>query len=162
MAPTPSTDKRFQFDRTNDYDLLNKLLVRDPQLYPFLGDDFAPAIADAQVNENPSLWYILARQGEEILGFWQFEMRSQILMEFHTVMPLDGRALAAFDELLGADGWLWKNTPCVRAVTFVPESNPIAHRFGVRAGLKAFGRNPKSFQKAGVAQDLILLGISKS
>jgi hypothetical protein len=162
MAPTPSTEKRFQFERTYDYDLLNKLLVRDPQLYPFLGDDFAPSIEEASVGESPALWYIVAREGEELLGFWMFEPRSTILFEFHTIMPLDGRALRAFDELLGPDGWLWKNTPCVRAVTFVPDSNEIAHRFGLRAGLKAYGRNPKSYQKGGALQDLILLGISKS
>jgi RimJ/RimL family protein N-acetyltransferase len=76
-------------------------------------------------------------------------------------MPLDARALAAMRELLGRGGWLWANTPCLRAVTNVPSDNPIAYRFGSRAGLKEYGRNPRSFLRGGVLRDQILMGISK-
>jgi hypothetical protein len=148
------------FERTADYALLNSIL-RNPALYPFLRDDDADPIEEACVVEHPDLWFILARDGEELLGFWMFQPRSRIKFEFHTVMPLDSRGLAATRELLGPGGWLWANTECLRAVTFVPEWNLIARRFGLRAGLKEYGRDTKCFMLNGILQDEILLGIGK-
>jgi hypothetical protein len=69
--------------------------------------------------------------------------------------------MTAMRALLGPDGWLWQNSECLRAVTFVPEYNQIALRFGLRVGLEVWGRNPKSFLYDGVLQDTIFLGISK-
>jgi hypothetical protein len=150
------------FERTFEYGMLNEL-VRNPGLFPFLGDDFSASIEDAAVIENAAVWYILARDGGVLLGFWMFapDNGNTITWAFHTVMALDRRALTAMHELLGPHGWLWKHTPCVRAVTSVVESNAIAHRFGLRAGLKAYGRNLKSYKKDGKLQDQILLGASK-
>lgn len=149
-----------QFERSTDYELLGQLL-RNPWLYPFISDDFAPAIEDVVAIENPGLWHILASDEQGILGCYVFEPRSPILWEFHTVMPLNSRALIAMRELLGQGGWLWSQTPCLRAVTYVAEYNSVALRFGLRAGLTVYGRNPKSYLKSGVLQDQILLGISK-
>jgi len=160
VAPSLSTSTRFQFERTSDYKIIGDL-IRNPKLWPYLTDDFSPAMEDFQPTESPAIWYVLVRDGDELLGLFALVPQSTIVFEFHTVMPLNGRALKAFDELLGPGGWLWANTPCVRAVTFVAESNAIAHRFGIRAGLKAYGRNPLSYQKNGTLQDQILFGISK-
>jgi hypothetical protein len=148
------------FERSTDYELLGRLL-RNPALYPFISDDFAPPIEAVEAVENPGLWYILASDERGLFGCYLFEPRSPILWEFHTVMPLNGRALTAMKALLGPSGWLWANTTCERAVTYVVESNPIALRFGLRAGLTVYGRNFKSYRKGGVLQDQILMGISK-
>jgi hypothetical protein len=149
------------FERTYNYLLLGELL-RDPKLYPFLTDDFSAPLEEVAAIEHPALWYILARDADgELLGFWLFAMQNAICWEFHTVMPLNAAALQAIRELLGPDGWLWSHTPCLRAVTTVPASNAIAHRFGLRAGLLPYGRNPESFMKNGWLQDLILLGINR-
>jgi len=148
------------FERTVDYPLLNGMLRNCGSLYPFLCEDGAPPIEQAAVVEHPNLHYILARD-EDLLGFYMFEPRTSVSWEFHTLMPLDGRALAAMRELLGADGWLWTNTNCRRATTYVAASNPLALRFGLRAGLKTFGRDPLSYFKSGELHDRILLGIGK-
>ena len=148
------------FERTSDYGLLGAL-IRNPSLYPFFADDFSPPVEEAVAIENPGLWYILARDGEEVLGFWMFVPQNFICWDLHTVMPLDGLALAAMRELLGPGGWLWNNTPCLRVVTSVPAWNRIAHRFGLRAGLKEYGRNPDSYFKDGELYDQILMGVSK-
>ncbi len=149
-----------QFERTFDYARITELL-RDPELYPFISDDFAPPIEEVTAVENSGLWYILARDGDTVLGCYLFEPRSPLLWEFHTVMPLDGRALTAMKELLGPGGWLWSHTSCLRAVTYVPEYNVIARRFGLRAGLTEWGKNPKSYRKNGRLHDEIWMGISK-
>jgi hypothetical protein len=152
--------KQMTFERTADYSLLNGLL-RNPALYPFLKDDDAVPIEEASVVEHPDLWFVLVRDEGEPLGFYYLIPKSRIVFEFHTVMRLNLRALAAMWAFLGPSGWLWKNSECVRAVTFVPEYNRIALRFGLRAGLEVYGRNPKSFLRDGALQDQILLGIGK-
>jgi hypothetical protein len=149
------------FERSTDYALLTSML-RNPSLFPFLGDDFSPPIAEACVVEFPGLWYILARDEGVPFGFWMCEPRSPILFEFHTVMPLDARALAAMKALLGPDGWLWANTECRRAVTYVAATNRIAFRFAIRAGLTIYGTNPMSYLLHGTLTDQILFGISKA
>lgn len=149
-----------QFERSTDYELLGSVL-RTPALYPFISDDFAPAIEDVAAVENPGLWYILAKDQGDLLGFYLFEPRSPILWEFHTIMPLNARALIAMKELLGQGGWLWSHTPCLRAVTYVPEYNAVALRFGLRAGLTVYGRNPASYLRGGRLQDQILMGIAR-
>lgn len=149
------------FERSTNYSLLGSLL-RDPGLYRFMADDFAPPVEEVTAAENEGLWYILARDGDgDLLGFYLFIPDSHIAWVFHTVMPLDARALIAMRELLGPDGWLWKHTPCLRANTYVPEHNKIALRFGMRAGLTVYGRDPRSYRKSGVLQDRILMGIGK-
>lgn len=154
-----------QFERTTDYPLLAKLLqATSLRLYDFLSDDFSPERESVGgVPEHPAAWYILARDGDELLGFWMFtpDNGNAITWIFHTVMPLDGRALRAMQELLGPGGWLWRKSPCVRAVTAVPSFNAIARRFGQRAGLTEYGRNPRSYSKLGTLYDLILMGVSK-
>lgn len=149
-----------EFERTTDYELLTSLM-RDPALYPFIADDFAPPMEEAAPVVHLELRYILARDRQGLLGFYLFTPRSPILWEFHTVMRLDGKALAAMRELLGPQGWLWRNTECRRAVTYVPAYNRVAHRFGLRAGLQEYGRNPDSYLKHGELVDQILLGISR-
>jgi hypothetical protein len=148
------------FERSTDFPLLTTFL-RNPRLYPFLADDHSPAIEHVKMPRDRGLWCILARDAGVPFGFWLFVPRSVTLWEFHTVMPLDRRALCATRELLGPGGWLWSNTDCERAVTEVPEYNAIAARFGRRAGLTEYGRNPRSFKRRGQLQDLILMGISK-
>ena len=148
------------FERSTDYALLSAL-IRDPRLYPFLSDDFSPPAADASAIEHDALWYIVAHEGTDLVGFWMFVPQNAICWEFHTVMPLDRRAHRALWELIGPGGWLWSHTDCLRAVTNVPTYNRIAHRFGLRAGLTEYGRNPDSFMKNGKLHGQILLGASK-
>lgn len=148
-------------ERTFDYELLKHLATADERLYETLGDDWAPPIAEYQGPPRTNeVTYLLASDDAGILGFFMFVPRSAICWEMHTVMPLFGaRAIEAMKE---ACAWVFANTQCVRIVTFVPEHNEVAQRFARQAGLKAWGRNKKSYQKGGVLQDEIWLGIGET
>lgn len=148
------------FERTYDYPLLTELL-RNPKLYGFLADDFSPPFERAVAFEHPALLYLLARDGDRLLGFFLLDPRSQILYDVHVTMPLDRRGLAAMCALLGPDGWLWSNTPCQRVVGTLPAWNRVGQRFAYRAGLREFGRNPEASQKGRILHDLVLMGISR-
>jgi hypothetical protein len=148
------------FERSTNYDLIGAL-IRNSKLWPFISDDFSPEMQDFEPDQNQDLWYVLAKDGDALLGLFALIPRSAIVYEFHSVMPLNPQALIAIRELLGPNGWLWNHTPCLRAITSVPEHNPIARRFGRRAGLEQFGFNPHSYLKNGTLQGQYLLGISK-
>jgi hypothetical protein len=57
--------------------------------------------------------------------------------------------------------WIWRNTPCRRIVTNVPEDNRLAYRFALSAGMIGYGLNRASFQRGGRLLDQHCLGISR-
>lgn len=149
-----------RFERTFDYQLVGSL-IRNPKLWSYFADDFSGPMEEFKANQDPRLWYVLVRDGDELLGLFALSPLSPILFDFHTVMPLDGRCLRAARQFFGPGGWLWANSTCLRAITFFPAGNRIARRCAQRAGLQAYGVNPCSYLKGGELQDQILMGISK-
>jgi RimJ/RimL family protein N-acetyltransferase len=148
------------FERTRDFATV-KAIITHPQIWPHVGEDSAPPAADFMPVEDESVWYILVRDGAELLGLFVFAAVRSTCWEVHTCLLPNAwgpRAIAASREVAE---WIWANTPCRRIVTCVPGYNRLALRLAKRAGLRAYGRNPKSYVKAGIAHDEILLGLSK-
>lgn len=141
-------------------------LVREvmthPRVYPWIGDDGSPAREEFRPNDHPALWYVLAFDGEDLLGLWLFVPLNAITWEAHTcLLPGHGfrRGRQAGKEVIE---WLWANTPCERLVTSVPTYNRAALQFAKAAGMQEYGRNPQSFLKDGRRHDQILLGIGRN
>jgi len=148
------------FERTKDYELVRQI-VTHPDIYPFVSDDYSPAPNDYKPFESDSIWYVLAKDGDELLGMWSFVPDNAICWQVHTcLLPTAGgkRAKRAAKEMAE---WIWQNTTCLRLVTNVPDYNRQASIFARWAGMVEFGRNPKSYMKTGILHDQILLGISK-
>ena len=148
------------FERTTDYGLVKKIATH-PEVYPFITDDYSAAPSEYRPFESDSIWYVLAKDGEEILGMWTFIPENAICWQVHTcLLPTAGgsRAKKAAKEMAE---WIWKNTTCLRLVTNVPAYNRKASIFSRWAGMSEFGRNPKSYMKTGILHDQILLGISR-
>ena len=148
------------FERSRDWKLI-KAVVTHPKVYDHVSDDFSPSQDDWQPIENDAMWYVLSKDGEEVLGLWAFHPINGICYEVHTcLLPSSWgeRAHTAVKELVP---WVWENMPCKRVVTQVPKYNRIAFYFAKHAGLQEFGVNAKSFLKRGKLHDVIWLGISK-
>jgi hypothetical protein len=146
------------FERSFDYSLIGEIM-RHPRLYQ--ADDFSPAREDYRPPENESIYYMLVRDGEELLGLFVLYPQNAVCWEIHTrLLPCAWGARAA-EAAKGILEWLWTNTPAVRLVTSAPGNNRLAIRFAEAGGLSRFGRNPASYLKNGKLHDQILLGISK-
>ncbi|MDM7995639.1 MAG: GNAT family protein [Acidobacteriota bacterium] len=149
-----------EFERTYDSELVKRIMTH-PRVYPSISDDFCPEASDFEPNMHPSIWYVLARDGEQLLGLWMFVPQNAICWEVHTCLLPEAWGRRALEAVMALHDWVWQNTPCLRVITNVPRYNTLALRFAQKAGLGIFGKNWSSFMKHGVLHDQIMLGISK-
>jgi len=148
------------FERSFDYETIGNVM-RHRRIYRHISDDFAPPLAEFRPVEHPGIWYVLVRDNDELLGLWVFHPLNGICVEVHTcLLPCawGERARRAAVEMID---WIWANTPWMRIVTNVPETNRLALYFAAAAGMKIYGVNHQSFLKGGELMDQVCLGISK-
>jgi RimJ/RimL family protein N-acetyltransferase len=144
--------------RTEDWELI-KRIATDPAIWPHISDDFSPY--PEAWEPNPALTYIQVSDEEQALGFFLLVAFSPILWEVHTALlpaAWGSASLACAKALLD---WVWTNTPCERLITTVPDVNRLAFRFALKAGMKKYGANPRSYQKDGILHNTILLGLDR-
>lgn len=134
--------------------------MSDPYGFAAAGDDFAPALEDFEVDEDPRIWYVLARNRGELLGAFIFLPQSTICYEVHLALLPAARGLAA-EALRGVIAWLFACSPARRIVGAVPAYNSLANWCAWRAGMEKYGENSRAIQKNGTLHSLVLWGVSK-
>ena len=147
------------FEQSTDWPLI-KSIVTHPRIWPWVTDDFSGPPEAWEPIANPNVAYVIARDGDEVLGLWFLHPHSKVCWEIHTcLLPTCGsrRALEAGRQMIA---FVWANTPCRRLITNVPAFNRHAARFAEKAGMQQFGRNPRSFMRAGQLIDQVLYGVS--
>jgi len=149
-----------QFERSSDYELIRSIMTH-PRIYDKIADDSSPAPADYHPPEHEAIWYVMVRDAGELLGLWMFCPQNAVCWEVHTcLLPAAwGDRGQAAARLLPE--WIWENTCCRRIITNVPTTNRLALHFALKAGMRMFGVNPRSYLKRGVLCDQIMLGISQ-
>ena len=147
------------FERTLDYALI-KTIITNPKIYPASTSDFSPPAKDYVVIAHPLVWYVLVKDGDEVLGVFTL-VPDGVCWEVHTsLLPVawGKRAKAAANGIVE---WIFNNTICQRIVTSIPDYNSLALQFARGAGMIVYGYNDKSFLKNGVLHARVLLGISR-
>ena len=147
-------------DRSTDYGLIRGIMTH-PAVYRHLTDDASPEVADFIPIENDAFCYLVAWDGNELLGLWLLVPLNAVCWEIHTALMPNAwgdRAQRAAAVMLE---WVWANTPCRRIVTHVPSDNRLAYRFALAAGMRVFGIDEQSFLKGGRLLDQICLGINR-
>lgn len=145
---------------TTDIELVRTIMTH-VKVWPYISDDgsvspelFVPVMGD-------SICYLLANDGDNLLGLWMFVQTNSVTLEVHTcLLPGHGFHRGRI-AARGAAKWIWENTTAQRIFTHVPACNRIALRFAEASGMKQFGVNPQSFMKDGRLYDQFLLGISR-
>ena len=150
------------FERTREGALIRRVLTH-PSIYPHITDDSAPTPEQYVPNENDDIWYVTAKDADELLGIFILVPQNCATYEIHTcLLPCAWGARAAV-AALGITPWFFAQIDrCHRIVTNVPANNRLALRFARKAGMTQYGLNPLSFLKAGVLHDQHLLGLSRS
>lgn len=155
-----SSPLKLSFERTADYALV-KHVITHPKIWPHAVDDFACSPEQWEPTQSELVWYVLVKDGAEVLGLFMLVQENAICWKVHTcLLPTAWGQRAKLAAREGVQ-WVWTNTPCLRLVTDVPEYNTLALRFAHMGGMTQFGVNLKSYMKSGRLQDVILLGISK-
>ena len=148
------------FERTTNWALI-KSIVTHPKIYPHVSDDSSPQAEQWEPARHESIWYVIVRDDDELLGMWMIATHNAVLGEIHTCLLPNAWGEKARKAAKELGAWVWENTPFLRITTEVPEYNRLAMRFAKLAGMAEFGRNPKSFLRHGKLWDVVLLGISK-
>lgn len=149
------------FERTIDYGLI-KEIVTHPKIWPYVTDDFSGAAEDFKPIQHESAFYLLVKDGTEVLGVFALFPDNKICWKVHTCLLPTSWGRRARQAAKEAMQWVFANTHCQRLITDVPEYNVLALRFSHMAGMTQFGVNPKSYMKDGILHDVTMLGISKS
>ena len=97
----------------------------------------------------------------ESLGVYLVHPHNFITYEIHTCLLPEARGAKARQAGALVLDWIFTNTPCLKVITQVPESNPLALRYAKRCGLVVEGNNRQSYIKNGNILDMIQLGITK-
>lgn len=148
------------FERTTDWEMVKKIATH-PRVYPMSSDDYSAPREAWEPIRHDAVWYVLAKDGEELLGMFVLMPENAICWNIHVCLLPNSwgrRAKQAGREIVQ---WVFENTPCMRLVADVPEYNTLVLKLGLEAGMKRCGINPASHQKNGALHNQILLGISK-
>ena len=148
------------FERTHDWELVKKIATH-PKNWTHIGDDFAPEPSKWEPNKSDDVWYILARDGGELLGLFVIFPENAVCWRIHMCMLPVGYGERAHAAGRGIVEWVWNNTPCRRIVASICEDNRLALAFALSSGFIGFGMNEKSWLKDGELKNLIMLGVSK-
>jgi RimJ/RimL family protein N-acetyltransferase len=149
-----------RIERSTDYSLIKGVMTH-PAVYRHLTDDTSPPADEFRPIESDLFWYLLAWDGNELLGLWLLVPHSAVCWEIHTALLPDAWGERARQAATVALEWIWTHTPCRRIVTGVPQGNRVAFRFALAAGMEQYGVNEASFLRGGRMLDQICLGISR-
>lgn len=148
------------YERTVDYGLVRSIITH-PTQYQWAGDDFSPPAAEFKPNEDERIWYVLAMDGEKLMGMMMFLPQSSVCWEVHCcLLPACwGRTTEA---ARGAFAFLFRHTQAQRIVANIAAYNKLAIRLAVRSGMEMFGANRASWLRNGELHDQLCFGISKT
>ena len=145
-------------ERSVNYALLD-YIAKEPSIWEATRDDFPPD--DYTVPQGNGIYYLLAHDGDDLLGFCAFWPQNAVCFDAHLCFrpcAYGKRASFAFRIMLN---WMWINTKAQRIVGSIPVYNRLAIAFCKRAGGTVYGVNPKSWVRDGKLHDQVLIGMSR-
>ena len=149
-----------EFTRTSDWDLVAKVITH-PRIWRRISDDFACSPEDWRPLDHPKVWYVTAREGDQLCGLFVVVERSPILCETHLSFYPHAWGEETRKGLREFLAWLWQTTGFHRAIADIGQDNPLALKLAADCGYREFGRNPEAIQRRGKLIDDIWVGITR-
>ncbi len=150
----------FDFQRSNDLNLIESLITSDRWAWAAMSDDTCPKREDFRIPENSSRWFVLVREGEDPVGVWSLHPESATSASMHCCLARavwGEKARAIAKEWLD---WVRANTPFTRLTTAIPACQRPALAYTKRAlAMKEFNTIPRVYPKHGRMHDLIELEV---
>lgn len=143
--------------RTRDLARVRALVASDPRVYDAAADDGAPPASEFEPNAHPAIAYVVASDDAGDIGLYTFVPRNAATWEMHATLVFGSRAQRAAREAIV---WAFSELGARRVIAEIPATNRAAIRAARRAGMREYGRDPRSFLKRGLLVDRVLLGIS--
>ena len=146
-------------ERTKNWGLI-KRIITDKSVYSKASEDKSPKPEDYEPVKDDRVYYLLAKNGMDILGLFVVTPENGVCYKVHTCLlphSYGEKATVAAKELVE---WVFQNLDCKRLITEVPEFNKLALKFALRSGMEKYGFNEKSWLKDGHLYGITLLGIT--
>lgn len=134
-------------------------IMKDPSVWPHIHEDGVGE--DYQPVDHESLYWMLVKDGTEVLGLFFLHPRGQSCIEMHTcLLPACWGKRAKKAASLLAE-WVFLDSGYLKLVTSVPSYNRVALKYAVAGGMKEEGINRASYMHNGLLMDQIMLGYTK-
>jgi hypothetical protein len=144
----------------NDLDMANEIL-RHPDVYPWIRDDFSPPVEDfnaAPMLSLDSVYFLNPLPG---CLFILAPFVTSTMFEGHTAVLPESRGKLAISAGKLAIQWMFDHTPCERIVGFFPDTNRRALMGAIHMGMKRTHRLPGGIRIDGQAVDLVMVEVAK-
>jgi hypothetical protein len=150
-----------RYERTFDYSLIREIMTH-PKLYGWASDDTSPKREEFRPIQDSRIWYVLAYEGDALLGMFMYVPQSAVCWEVHCCLLPAAWGKHSRVALAHSFRWIWALTSCRRIVASIPAYNRLAVKLARLAGMTEYGRNAASFLKHGSLHDQICFGVSPS
>lgn len=147
------------FKRTWDTKLVESI-VTHPKLYRHVTDDHSPRPEDWRAPVDPRVWYVLAYDGDELLGLY-LVLEDLDAWEIHVCLLPRAWGETALRASREIGPWLFRQSECPRLECAIREDNRLALRLALRAGFRVIDRLPSSWLQDGRAYDRMVLSLDR-
>lgn len=141
-----------------------KAIYGHEKIWPYVVDDGAPGIDTLDFSDalkHPNNYFIIVEENEYPIAVFLFHPWNTVTYEMHSAVLPEYRGAGSREAAYLAGMWMFKNTPCQKIVTQIPQINVLARALAKRCGMTLEGNNRKSFLKNGKLLDQYIFGICK-
>ena len=163
MLTVKQEQNKVAIQRLTDH-LYVDAVMKHPDVYPWITDDFNPHPDDFDTEsliENEHLYFVGAFVDDAIAGVFMFHPMTMVMYGMHSAVLPKYRGWLSVRMAIGAAKWVFRNTDCLKLITYVPAGNIAALALARRGGMKAEGVITESIMKDGAMIDQTILGITK-
>jgi RimJ/RimL family protein N-acetyltransferase len=142
------------------YDMVYEILT-DPSVFDWISDDGSrlsdmDLLVEAYLS-NDRIYVLMPND----LSVFLAVPTNFVTYEIHTNILPEGRGKMAVLAANECTEWMFRNTPCMKLSTWVPENNRKAKMFALLCGMRVEGNSRLSFLKDGKLQDQFLMGLTR-
>lgn len=147
--------------RCHDPALLN-LIVRHPEIYPTVGDDFQVPATEFHVEPaiDDFVWLVPYWKGRWPMGFCAFRPASRTMYEYHGGLFVKYRGHRGFAAARAMFGYVFRSLGAAKLMTLTPTDNRAAMWFNSIVGLRREGLLTAAHRSGGRLIDLVVYGLT--
>ncbi len=142
----------------NDVEKVDAIMTHET-IYPFVTDDGCPEASDftsRPLLQNPNIYCL----GPNVTSLFIYVPVNSVTYDIHSHVLPESRK-QSIELVLASAEYIFKQTKCLKIITWVPEFNKRALNLALKCGCRLEGVSHFSFQKNGKLYHQYLLGMTK-
>lgn len=155
-------DTEVIIERTTNPRIIKRILTV-PDLWELITEDDSPSPEEYEPIVHDSMYYLLARKGNKVIGLFVVHPLTTTLAIGHVNILPSQWGNRKQNKLIGekAIQWIWDNTEIDKIVATVPVIYKKVLAYTQRIGMKREGICRKSYKKHGELHDQYYVGVNR-